>query len=159
MAQTSAHGGGDRGPGSWWSIEVLDGPFSAQRWRDAHGRSLFEAGVTHGALDWSWQVTDWGLVLEIEFPDTEAWWVFRRLPAVQAALDAVPDPARGLFVFPGRGGSSGAFVPSKPLPRRGAGGAALPMPPEPEVVARAGEDLSGVRWNESVPAETSTRAA
>ena len=44
----------------WWSIEVMNGPFSADRWRDAHGRALFEAAVTHGALDWSWQSTAWG---------------------------------------------------------------------------------------------------
>src|SRR4051812_7512713 len=86
--------------GQWWSIEVLNGPFSAQRWRDAHGRALFEAAVTHRALDWSWHETEWGLVLEVEFPDAESWSAFRRLPGVQAALDAVPDPARGLFVFP-----------------------------------------------------------
>jgi hypothetical protein len=117
-------------PGSWWSIEVLNGPFSAERWRDAHGRSLFEAAVTHGALDWTWHVTEWGLVLEVEFADSDTWSAFRQLPAVQAALDAVPDPVHGLFVFPGRGGSSPALMPSRPRPKLGAGGAELPVTPE-----------------------------
>lgn len=139
MPDTPVTSGPDRGPGQWWSIEVLNGPFSADRWRDAHGRSLFEAAVTHGALDWSWQSTEWGLVLEVEFQDEEAWSVFRRLPAVQAALDAVPDPVRGLFVFPGRGGSSGARQPRRPRPNVGAGGAEPPTSPQPEIVARAAE--------------------
>jgi hypothetical protein len=126
-----------RDPGQWWSIEVLNGPFSAERWRDAYGRTLFEAAVTHGALDWSWHATEWGLVLEIEFSDADAWTTFRLLPGVQAALDAVPDPVRGLFVFPGRGGSASARVPTRPRPQQGAGGAPLPTSPEPIVVARA----------------------
>jgi hypothetical protein len=121
----------------WWSIEVMNGPFSADRWRDAHGRALFEAAVTHGALDWSWQTTAWGVVLEVEFRDVEAWSAFRALPAVQAALDAVPDPVHGLFVFPGRGGSSDALLPRRPRPQRGAGGAVIPVPPEPPLKAWA----------------------
>ena len=121
----------------WWSIEVMNGPFSADRWRDAHGRALFEAAVTHGALDWSWQTTAWGVVLEVEFRDVEAWSAFRSLPAVQAALDAVPDPVHGLFVFPGRGGSSDALLPRRPRPQRGAGGAVIPVPPEPPLKAWA----------------------
>jgi hypothetical protein len=147
------------GDGSWWSIEVLDGPFSAERWRDAHGRALFEAAVTHGALDWSWHVTDWGLVLEVEFPDSEAWSAFRRLPAVQAALDAVPDPVRGLFVFPGRGGTSGAFTRSRPRPKLGAGGAALPESVEPEIIARIGAVMVPGPNTEAVPHAPSIRAA
>jgi hypothetical protein len=110
----------------WWSIEVLHGPFSADRWRDAHGRALFEAGVTHGARDWSWRHTDWGVVLEISFADEDTWSAFRRLPGVQAALDAVPDPVRGLFVYPGQGGSAGAMDRSRPRPPLGAGAAPLP---------------------------------
>ncbi len=137
MSENRPPGNTDRGPGQWWSIEVLDGPFSAERWRDAYGRALFEAAVTHGALDWSWQTTEWGLVLEIEFADADGWTTFRQLPGVQAALDAVPDPVRGLFVFPGRGGSAGARVPTRPRPQRGAGGAPIPVAPEPVVVARA----------------------
>jgi hypothetical protein len=139
MPETPAPNPTGRGPGQWWSIEVLNGPFSAERWRDSHGRALFEAAVTNGALDWSWQITDWGLVLEVEFPDADAWSAFRQLPGVQAALDAVPDPIRGLFVFPGRGGSAGTRVPSRPRPHIGAGGASLPVDPEPTVVARAAD--------------------
>jgi hypothetical protein len=136
MAETPSPG---RAPGLWWSIEVLNGPFSAQRWRDSHGRALFEAAVTHGALDWSWQPTEWGLVLEVEFADTEAWSAFRQLPGVQAALDAVPDPMRGLFVSPGRGGSAGALTRSRPRPQLGAGGAPLPVSPETILRAVAAE--------------------
>jgi hypothetical protein len=33
------------------------------------------------------------------------------------------------------------------------------MPPEPEIIARAGDDLIGLRWDESVPAGPSTHAA
>ncbi len=149
----------ERVSGTWWSIEVLNGPFSADRWRDSHGRSLFEAAVTHGALDWTWHTTEWGLVLEVEFPDAEAWTVFRQLPAVQAALDAVPDPVRGLFVFPGRGGSSGVRTPSRPRPHRGAGGAAVPIPVEP-VIARAVESVLGLSTSpESLEPTPATRAA
>jgi hypothetical protein len=115
-----------------------------------HGRALFEAAVTHGALDWSWQATDWGLVLEVEFADADAWSSFRQLPGVQAALDAVPDPIRGLFVFPGRGGSAGARVPSRPRPHLGAGGAPLPVDPEPMIVARAAEAAVDQRLASSI---------
>jgi hypothetical protein len=124
-------------PGQWWSIEVMDGAFSAEQWRVSYGRSLFESAVTHGAVDWTWRPTEWGIVLEVEFRDGDAWQAFRQLPAVQAALDAVPDPDRGLFVFPGRGGSSDAMLPRRPRPNLGAGGAALPVPPEPEIIAHA----------------------
>ena len=127
--------------GQWWSIEVMNGPFSADRWRDSHGRALFEAAVTHGALDWTWHDTAWGLVLEVEFRDAEAWSAFRALPAVQAALDAVPDPVHGLFVFPGRGGSADAMKPRRPRPQAGAGGAAIPVSPEATIIARAAEAI------------------
>ena len=147
------------GAGRWWSIEVLNGAFSADRWRDSHGRALFEAAVTNGALDWSWHVTDWGLVLEVEFADAEAWTVFRQLPAVQAALDAVPDPLRGLFVFPGRGGAAGVRNPARPRPTRGAGSAALPVPPEPVIVARAASAILTLREADPVPAAPAIQAA
>src|SRR5438067_184552 len=32
----------------WWSIEVLDGAFSAEQWRVAHSAALLEAAVTDG---------------------------------------------------------------------------------------------------------------
>jgi hypothetical protein len=120
----------------WWSIEVRDGWFSADRWRLAHGESLIEAGLTHGLRDWHWANFDHGVVLELGFADYADWARLRGLPAVTAALDAVPDSMSGLYVYPGRGGSSGA-----PLPRRGprplgAGAAPLPETPEPVLVAR-----------------------
>jgi hypothetical protein len=121
---------------SWWSIEVLHGQFSADRWRDAYAPALIEAAVTHGVRDWSWHRTDWGLVLELAFADTEAWTTYRLLPGVQAALDAVPDPVRGLFVYPGRGGSANVRQPVRPRPHLGAGAAPMPVTPEDFLVAR-----------------------
>jgi len=115
----------------WWmSIEVLNGAIPATRWKDAHGRFLVEAAVTHGARDWSWFLRDWGVILEVAFADEADWARFRELPAVQAALDAVPDPVNGLLIYPGRGGGSGRVVPRRPRPRAGAGAAALPTPVE-----------------------------
>ena len=120
---------------SWWSIEVLHGPFSADQWRDAHGPALIEAAITNGARDWSWHHTDWGVVFEVAFSDIDNWTAFRHLPGVQAALDGVPDPVRGLFVYHGRGGSAGAMQGRRPRPPLGAG--AAPLPVEPEILLRA----------------------
>lgn len=122
----------------FWTIEILDGPrSSARRWRDAYGERLIEAVVTHGGKEWSWLVRDWGVLLEVSFADESDWLRFRATFAVQAALDAVPDPVHGLFVYNGRGGSSGARVPRRPRPRNQSDGAPLPEP-EPELRARAG---------------------
>jgi hypothetical protein len=121
---------------NWWSIEVLDGAFSASRWRDAHGSALIEAAIAHGARDWSWQWEPWGVILEIAFDADDAWSRYRQLPGVRAALDAVPDPINGLLVYPGRGGSAGASHPRRPRPPLGAGAAPLPIEPEPVIVAR-----------------------
>lgn len=116
----------------WWmSIEVLDGvALPATRWKDAHGAFLIEAALTHGARDWSWVERPWGVILEIDFADEGDWARFRTVPAVQAALDAVPDPVNGLLIYPGRGGSSGRVSPRRPRPKTGAGAAALPIPVE-----------------------------
>ncbi len=122
----------------WWSIEVLDGTFSAQVWRDAHGASLIEAAITRGAVDWNFEAHHWGVVFEVAFRDPESWLSFRALPAVTAALDAVPDPVNGLLVYRGRGGSSSSADPRRPRPQLGAGSAELPREPEPIVVARPG---------------------
>ncbi|HLL67013.1 MAG TPA: hypothetical protein VK453_15120 [Micromonosporaceae bacterium] len=120
----------------WWSIEVRDGAFSAHRWRDAHSAALVEAALTHGAKEWNWAERPWGVVLEVAFRDPAAWARFRGLPAVSAALDAVPDPVRGLYIYPGRGGSAGAGRRLwRPRPR-GAGAAELPVQPEPVIVSR-----------------------
>ena len=110
----------------WWSIEVFNTPeHSARAWREAHGASLVEAAITNGAYDWAWRVCDWGVVFEIGFRSDERWPVYRDLPAVRAALDAVPDPARGVIVYPGRGGSSATAEPRRPRPVLGAGGAEI----------------------------------
>jgi hypothetical protein len=112
----------------WWSIEVLDGAFPATRWQDAHGQFLIEALLTRGGRNWSWHQHSWGVVFEVEFGDEDAWEAYRALPAVQAALDAVPDPVNGLLVYPGRGGSSGRVAPRRTRPSSGAGAAAMPIP-------------------------------
>jgi hypothetical protein len=68
--------------------------------------------------------------------------VFRALPAVRAALDAVPDPVNGLLIYRGRGGSAGRPVPRKPRPLAGAGAVALPEPTEwaPHVLVAVGAE-------------------
>ena len=61
-----------------------------------------------------------GTLLTIDFLPTRALIrlyieVFRGLPSVRAALDAVPDPLAGLLVHRGRGGAAGRFAPDPPL--------------------------------------------
>ncbi len=119
----------------WWSIEVFDGPeVSARAWRDAHGAALIEAAITNGAYEWEWHRHAWGMLFEIAFRSDERWSVYRNLPAVRAALDAVPDPVNGLLVYPGRGGSSGRVQPRRPYPILGAG--AAPIPSEDPIFLR-----------------------
>jgi hypothetical protein len=112
----------------WFSIEVLDGASSASLWSEAHGDALVESALTSGASDWNWHRHSWGVVLELAFDTDEAWDLFRELPSVWAALDAVPDPLTGLIVYRGRGGSAGTWEPRKPRPMVGSGSAALPIP-------------------------------
>ena len=112
----------------WFCIEVLDGASSASLWSEAHGDTLIESALLRGASDWNWHRHTWGIVLELAFDDETAWDRFRALPAVQATLDAVPDPVTGLIVYRGRGGSAGTAEPRKPRPMVGAGSAALPLP-------------------------------
>ncbi|MGV1009869.1 MAG: hypothetical protein ACOYBY_14855 [Dermatophilaceae bacterium] len=114
----------------YWTIEVLDGAFSALRWRDSHGDALVEAAQTNRVLDWQWTEHPWGVALELGLAEEAQWVHFRALPAVQAALDAVPNPGAGLLVYQGRGGANGAQVPRLPRPAPAAGSAALPVPPE-----------------------------
>lgn len=117
----------------WWSIEVFDGEtLSAARWQDAHGNALVEAAITHGAYEWAWHQHSWGVLFEIAFRSDDQWPDYRELPAVRAALDAVPDPVNGLLVYPGRGGSSGRVQPRPRLPISSAGAATIPI--EPEIV-------------------------
>ena len=114
----------------WLTIEVFDGEHSASLWRLAQGDALTEAALTNGAEQWVWHEHRWGVVLEIEFATEERRDAFRALPVVTAALDAVPDPARGLLVYPGRGGGSGSRVPRHPRPLPMAGAGAVPVPEE-----------------------------
>lgn len=126
--------------GSWLTIEVRDGGYSADSWSRAYGESLTEAAVTNGASDWNWPTVQWGVILELEFADEEARNSFRALPAVVAALDAVPDPVFGLYVYPGRGGSSGAGIPRRPQPAPIQGAAAIDEPRD-EFLDLAGRSL------------------
>lgn len=109
------------------SIEVLDGQYSASLWAEAHGDSLIQAAILHGAADWDLHHLRWGVVLEFSFASEEQWERFRADAAVDAALDAVPNPD-GLLIYRGRGGSSTPREPRRPRPLAGAGAAALPLP-------------------------------
>jgi hypothetical protein len=109
-------------------MEVFDGASPASLWAEAYRDALMETALTHGATDWSWHRHTWGVVFEVSFHDDAAWEAFANLPAVQAALDAVPDPLTGLIVYKGRGGSSGSPFPRRPRPLVGSGSAALPLP-------------------------------
>jgi len=132
----------------WWSIEVLDGPAGpARSWQESRGGALTEAAITNGAYDWRWQTHTWGVLFEIAFASDERWQTYRELPAVRAALDAVPDPVNGLLIYPGRGGSAGRTQPRRPRPVAGAGAAPLPEEPVPPLKAVAeGQPPSGPAW-------------
>jgi hypothetical protein len=121
----------------WLTIEVVDGEFPASRWRRSYEDALIEAALTHGADSWTWHVTRWGVVLELEFSSDEQLERFRALPVIRAALDSVPDRAHGLIIYRGRGGGAGARVPRRPRPRPMADAAALPEPP-PDQFCRLG---------------------
>lgn len=125
----------------WLSIEIFDGEFPASSWRRAHGDNLTEAAITNGALRWEWHEHHWGVIIELEFTDDEERDRFRELPAVRAALDAVPDPVRGLLVYPGRGGGSGARVPRHPRPLPSSGAGARPEPDEEQYIRLATLEL------------------
>lgn len=112
----------------WLTIEVQHGEIPADAWRRAHGERLVEAAVTNGAKRWEWHTPGWGVILELKFRTEEERNAFRDLPAVVAALDAVPDPVFGLLVYPGRGGGSGAGKPRRPRPAPVAGVAEVPEP-------------------------------
>ena len=122
---------------SWWSIEVRDSWRGAALWHDTHRQTIIEAAITSGAREWNYELTKYGVVIEIAYSsdDEDAWQRFRHLPAVVAALDAVP--AEALYVYPGRGGTAGAGLPRHPRRPLGAGAAPLPEEPMPVIVARA----------------------
>lgn len=126
----------------WWSIEVFHGEFRASRWQDSYSTSLIEAAIAHGALEWAWNGHRHGVVFEVCFADEARWEAFRALPAVQAALDAVPDPVNGLLIYRGRGGGSGAGRPRRPRPHAGAGAMQLPEPEAPRAMDLTGADAS-----------------
>ena len=123
----------------WWSIEVLHGEFSAFRWQEQHDSVLIEAALTNGAVDGAWHADCWGVVFEICFGNEEQWEAFRSLPAVRAALDAVPDPVNGLLIYRGRGGGAGARKPRQPKP---APSASAVSQPEPQATPHL--DLTGI---------------
>ena len=77
------------------SIGASPGTYSARQWKDGYGEALLEAAITHGAKEWAWVFQGWGVLLEIGFADEADWLRLRATPAVQAALDAVPDPVNG----------------------------------------------------------------
>jgi hypothetical protein len=110
----------------WWSIEVLHGEVSAFRWQEQHDSALIEAALTNGVRDGAWHADGWGVVFEVLFETEEQWETFRGLPAVRAALDAVPDPVNGLLIYPGRGGGAGDREPRRPKPAPTSGAASLP---------------------------------
>ena len=117
--------------GFWLTIEVkYDEMTPVESWRRTRGESLTEAAVTNGAQDWVWHTPSWGVILELKFADEQARDTFRQLPAVVAALDAVPDPVFGLFVYTGRGGGSGAGMPRRPRPAPVSGAAQAEQPHE-----------------------------
>lgn len=122
----------------WWSVEVFHGEFRASQWQQSYSQSLIESAISHGAADWSWTEHPYGVVFEVCFATDEQWEAFRALPAVRAALDAVPDPVNGLLVYRGRGGGAGARKPRRPRPSVGAGALELPEPEAEKVL-----DLSG----------------
>jgi hypothetical protein len=129
----------------WWSIEVLHGEFSAFQWKDAHDSELIEAALTNGALDATWHSDRWGVAFEASFTNADEWDVFRALPLVRAALDAVPDPVNGLLIYRGRGGTSATGHPRRPRPAPSASTMALPEPdaePHVDLTRIAAEDAS-----------------
>jgi hypothetical protein len=121
----------------WWSVEVFHGEFRASGWQQSYSASLIESAISHGAADWSWIERPHGVVFEVCFPDEARWAAFRSLPAVRAALDAVPDPVNGLFIYSGPGGSSGVRHRRRPKPHPAAGAAELPLPTEAFIKAAA----------------------
>jgi hypothetical protein len=110
----------------WWSVEIFHGEFRASHWQESYSASLIESAITRGAVDWSWTEHRFGVVFEVCFADEAQWEAFRGLPAVRAALDAVPDPVNGLLIYRGRGGGAGARSPRRPRPSAGAGACELP---------------------------------
>jgi len=90
----------------WRSIEVRHGEVSAFRWQERHDAALIKAALASGVRDGVWHADRRGVVFQVLFNTEEQWEAFLGLPAVQAALAAVPDPVSGLLIY--RGGGAGA---------------------------------------------------
>jgi hypothetical protein len=119
----------------WWSIEVFDAQTQpARQWKEARQDALTEAAITNGATHWEWHEHQYGVVFEVLFEDDKQWEEFRALPAVQAALEDVPDPLNGLLIYKGRGGGAGPRKPRKPKPAPSAMSVELPEPVADEIV-------------------------
>lgn len=128
----------------WWSIEVFHSEsLAASRWKDSYSEALIESAIANGAVEWAWSEHRSGVVFEVCLPDDADFEAFRRLPAVQAALDAVPDPVNGLLVYRGRGGGAGARSPRRPRPSAGAGAVELPDPGSERVLDLTGAEAIG----------------
>ena len=112
----------------WLTIEVFDGASSAAGWARAWQDRLVETAVTGGAVFWDEHEHSWGVVLEFTFDDERRRDAFREAPVLLAALDATPDPVRGVLVYPHRGGGDGVRQPRRPRPVLGSGAAELPLP-------------------------------
>ena len=85
------------------------------------------------------------MIFEVLFETSEQWEAFRALPAVRAALDAVPDPVNGLLVYRGRGGGADARKPRKPKPAPAASAVSLPEPqsePHFDLTSASPQDLA-----------------
>lgn len=119
----------------WWSVEVFDSQIQAAlSWKDSYRSQIVESAITSGAVEWAWIEHRHGVVFEVCFADEARWEAFRRLPGIQAALDAVPDPVNGVLIYRGRGGGAGAGSPRRPLPTAGAGAVELPEPVRQRVI-------------------------
>jgi hypothetical protein len=128
----------------WWSIEVFDSRIQAAlRWKDSYRAQIVEAAITAGAVDWNWIEHKSGVVFEVCYPDEAKWEGFRGSAAVQAALDAVPDPVQGLLIYRGRGGGAGSRQPKKPRPSAGAGALELPEPVEQRILDLTQSETAG----------------
>jgi hypothetical protein len=123
----------------WWSTEVFHGEFRARQGQDAHSSVLTGPAVTAGATGWEWHEHRWGAVFEVEPGGDSRWETFRAIPAVQAALDAVPDPVK-LLPVPQGGGAS----PRRPQPAAGAGAMARSRPDAEERAGLAAATPAGL---------------
>ena len=113
----------------WWTVEVFSGEkLPASGWRYAYEDELTEAAITHGAMYYEWHDSQYGVIFEVLFRTDAEFEAFRDLPAVRAALDAVPDPVNGLLIYRGRGGAAGGGKPRKPKPAPGAAALELEEP-------------------------------